>query len=549
MELNFKFLYNPETNYSPGLEFFNLNFRNQCFSGGYGSTKTYTICFKLLTLLTTFKESRAVIGRLKSVDLRRTTMATFYKICPPELYDEKKGGRRTDSLGFLQLINGSQIYFMHFDDFDEGSARGLEVNWVFIDQAEELGEGVYLHIDSRIGRWDGATVPPELLAKNPEWPRTPETGKLRVPGYMFLACNPENELHWIWKRYHPDSIEHKEKYSSTHKLVTASALDNPTYDHETINQMLSRDKHFVDRYVYGKWGYSEGAIHYISSQSRLHLAPTQKDSNLNRQDLSEVSVNEQFSGERARNYISQDQLWEFLRKAHCYRILDHGDISPTCCLWLAVREEAHLIYREYYLGDRLISEHRENIQKLSGDEFYVRNIADPAINIKNAQTRGGRWCVADEYRDSRICEAKPINWEQADSNEFATRNRVSELLREDPRFQNPFTRRQGAPRLYFLMKTPDYPNGCYNTTIEVAGQKRRLIGSIDGKQIFSEERDPLIPDHAYDCVRYLTSLHAIGHSPTILRPRKGSFFDIRNQFIMNKIMRGERSEPSRSAWT
>jgi hypothetical protein len=277
LPIKFKFLYNPKTNYSPGLEFFNLNIRNQCFSGGYGSTKTYTSCFKLLTLLTTFPNSRAVIGRLKSVDLRRTTMATFYKICPPELYDEKKGGRRADTLGFLQLINGSQVHFMHFDDFDEGSARGLEINWVFIDQAEEINEGVYLHIDSRIGRWDGAIVPPELLAANPNWPLTPETGIPRVPGYMFLACNPENELHWIWKRYHEDSQafkygeEGKEPYSKTHRMITASALDNPTYDQETISQMLSRDRQFVDRYVHGKWGYAEGAIHYISPQSKLYM--------------------------------------------------------------------------------------------------------------------------------------------------------------------------------------------------------------------------------------------------------------------------------------
>jgi hypothetical protein len=515
--IEFKFLYNPKTNYSPGLEFFNLNVRNQCMSGGYGSTKTYTACFKLLTLLTTFDNSRAVIGRQKSVDLRRTTMATFYKICPPELYDEKKGGRRADTLGLLQLINGSQIYFMHFDDFDEGSARGLEVNWILIDQAEELAEGVYLHLDSRIGRWDQAKVPQHFLDQNPNWPRTPETNVPRVPGYMFLACNPENEIHWIWQRYHPDSKDWQEKYFKTHKMVTASALDNPTYDEETIAQMLSRDKHFVDRYVHGKWGYSEGAIHWINPQSKLYIETKQQDED--------------------KNYISSDWLQNFINKASLYRILDHGDVSPTCCLWLAVKDGVHIVYREYYVAEKLISYHRTSIEALSKGEFYVRNISDPAINIKNSQARGGRWCVADEYRDSRICDAKPIYWESADNNEFATRNRVSELLREDPTFRNPITNEYNAPRLYFVMQSTEYPTGCYNTTIETAGQKRTLVGTVDGKQIYSEERDGSIPDHAYDCVRYLTSLHAIGKKNPMMKARNGSFFDVRKQHLMNKLMR------------
>jgi hypothetical protein len=93
-------------------------------------------------------------------------------------------------------------------------------------------------------------------------------------------------------------------------------------------------------------------------------------------------------------------------------------------------------------------------------EHYVRNIADPAVGIKNSQVRGGRWCVGDEYRDTRITDAKPINWELADNNEFATRNRVSELLREDPKFKNPYTSPRRSTHLF-----------CY----EVAQLSERLL--------------------------------------------------------------------------
>lgn len=523
--LPFKFLYNPKTNYSPGLEFFNLNLRNQCFSGGYGSTKTYTACFKLLTLLSTFPNSRAVIGRLKSTDLKRTTLPTFFKVCPPELYDERKGGRRADSQNTVRLINGSEIQWMHFDEFDEGSVRGLEVNWILIDQAEELPESVYTHLDARIGRWDRAEVPPTLLAANPNWPVN-SLGKHRVPGYMMILCNPDNELHWIWNRFHPDSSVWKERYSATHRMITASALDNPTYDQETLDQMLSKDKQFVDRYVFGRWGFAEGAIHYVSPKSKLYCdqAPGPEVEHLfGSPDADKI-------------YITKEWIDNLLCRSNIYRILDHGDISPTSCLWLAVTKGFHFVFREYYLEDKLISDHRANIEALSPrTEQVVSNISDPAIFMKNSQKYGGMWSVADEYLDTRITDAKPIYWRPADNNEFATRNRVSELLRIDPKLKHPITNEEGSPRLFFIMKTSDYPQGAYHSVIQTSGQKRKLLGTIDGKQIYSEERDSTIPDHAYDCIRYLSSLHANGSSDTILKPRKGSFFDVRKQFLMNKL--------------
>src|SRR5215471_1869223 len=122
--LNFNFL-TPEQE-----QFFNLTCRNQCFSGGYGNGKTWVGCQKVIYILSTFPNSRAVIARFEESKLRQTTMKTFYNVADPRLYDEKLGGVRADSLNYCRFINNSEVIFLHLKDYDERVLRGLEINVV-----------------------------------------------------------------------------------------------------------------------------------------------------------------------------------------------------------------------------------------------------------------------------------------------------------------------------------------------------------------------------------------------------------------------------------
>src|SRR5574343_1764484 len=111
IDLNFRFS-------SPVAEaVFNCQKRNICWNSGYGAGKTYLFCQRAVALLSKFPGYRIAIGRYSNTELKRTTMQTFYKVCPPELYDEKLGGKRVDSLGYVDLINGSRVYWMHFDQY------------------------------------------------------------------------------------------------------------------------------------------------------------------------------------------------------------------------------------------------------------------------------------------------------------------------------------------------------------------------------------------------------------------------------------------------
>jgi hypothetical protein len=472
-------------------EFFELKERNTCFSGGFGNGKTWVGCQKALFLSTVFPKSRGAIVRYEESKLRETTMKTFFSICPPTLYDTNYGGNRADSQNKLRLINDTEILWMHLKDADEGMVRGLEVNWILIDQAEETSESMYRYLSPRAGRWSQGIVPNELLAKYPNWPIAQNTRHPLVPSYVMALCNPDSELHWIYRRFHPDSELFQSKYKGRYRMVQG-ATTVATISQENLGEMLENDEDWVQRFVYGKWGIPGGQIHTLSPESVLEIG---------------VNISEEF--------------WQFiLARSVLIRILDHGDAAPTVCLWFACWNNYYFCYREYYQPNRLISDHRIAIAELSTGEKYLRNLADPQIFKKTMQKYGGQWTVAEEYLDSRV-EGPPIAWQPADNNEFGTRNRLSELLKVSE-IKHPVTGVIGSPRMFFIKRNANYPNGCAHVISETRSQKREKIGTLDGRDLYSEDRAKM-SDHAYDCLRYFVASHVGSAAPIKPQLPAGSF--------------------------
>lgn len=475
-------------------EHFNCTQRNSCFSGGFGNGKTYEGCQKALLLLLTFPGYRFAIVRKSYADLKKTTQQTFFKLLPGGA-NGKYVLRHSEQDGITDLFNGSRVYWLHSDKFDEGTLRGLEVNSVLIDQGEELEENIYLILDARVGRWDRAEVPNHMLTE--DWPTHPKTGRPLVPNYMMILCNPEHTLHWIYQRYHPDS----ESRQPDHWFITAPTDPN-SYDPHTYAQMLRRDPEWVSKYIKGEWGTSEAQIHNLLPDSILKEVPA-------------------------------DFLSEVVKKGALYRVLDHGDSAPTCCVWFSCYKGAYFAYREYYMPHEVISNHRKNISDLSGKEYYVGNYADPQIFKMENQKYGGFWSVADEYMDNQI-QAPPLFWNPADNNEFANRNRINELLAKDPAYAHPINGTLGAPRFYFIMRSEEYPNGISQLVPQIKAARRELLGTLNGKNYYGDERSKSIEDHAYDCLRYFVSIHGSPHAEPKRPVPPGSFMGVRKAFKLHR---------------
>lgn len=420
------------------------------------------------------------IARQTFADLKKTTMQTFFKICPRELI-----ARNNEQDGFTEFHNKSVIYWLHLDKVDESTLRGLEINSSLIDQAEEMDEKVYDVLDGRIGRWDNAEIPDHLLEKNPLWPSNALTGRRLSPSYNILLCNPDTQFHFIFRKFHPDSLERNSKY-----FYVEGEWDPSLGSLETYEEALSRGPEWVEKYVRGQWGISNAQIHRLSSASLLEF-----DANF---------------------------LERLLSRAALTRVLDHGDSSPTCCLWFATLNGVHICYREYYTPGQPISFHRRAISDLSANEQYTSNIADPQIFKKTGQKDGAFWTTADEYLDPSL-SAPVLSWIPGDNNEFATRNRINELLRPNKLYTHPTSGESPAPGLYFIKKSDSYPNGCFHSVKELQSQRRKSLGYVDGAQVYCDDREESITDHSYDCIRYYIASHALGRSAPVRTPPPHSF--------------------------
>lgn len=475
--------------------------RNICASGGFGNGKTTVCCQKFLALALQFPNSRWAIFRSEYKKLASTTRVTFFKLCPPEFYDPLRGGNRADSTGLLTLINGSQFLWLHSDNTDDKILMGLEVNGIFIDQAEELDEQTYDIMDGRVGRWDMAKIPDFMNGKPTnfdDFPLNEATGRRVTPSYMLLGCNPSDLSHFIYRRYHKDSEEHAKdqhdevtgetwRYSDNHVMYEATSADNPALSSENLRILRRKGKAFREKFYLGKWGVFEGQVHEISPSSII-------------------------------DYFPEKLLNTFLTEGRLYRVLDHGTSAPTCCLWFSLYKQWLLCYREYYLADARITEHRRAISELSENEEYTLNLCDPDICKKRKDKFGHAASIADDYADNRL-DAPPLYWQPADSNEFRTRNAVDEMLFVDPDLIHPITNRQGSSRLLFLKRGVNSPQGCQHAISETRRQRRVEMGTIEGQTHFSDKRVDGIPDHAYDDIRYMCSYRTT-FIPKLLKPKR-----------------------------
>lgn len=455
MQLKFQFS-NPAQR-----EFYYATARKQIFSGAFNSGKTYIACLKAVSLLLTFPKYRLAIGRQTYSDLRKTTMETFWKVLPKEMVQS-----HNDQQGTTTLINGSTIIWLHLDKIDESTLRGLEINSFLGDQAEEFEEKVYDVLLARVGRWDEAIVPPELLAKFPNWPTNKLTGKYIAPSYLMMLCNPDTEFHFIYRKFHPESPDRE-----LDAFWVDAVWDDKLGSIEALDEAKKKDPEFVNKYVLGKWGSSDASIHIVPRACILE--PDEK------------------------------LLAKIRAEGNLTRVLDHGDSAPTCCLWVAAIGGVYIFYREYYVPGKVISYHRQSIYDLSENEEYTANYADPQIFKKTAQKDGGFWSVADEYGTSDT-DAPELTWLPADNNEFATRNRINELLQL--RYVHPVSQERNSPGLYFIKATTEYPYGCKESFKQLGAQRKKVLGTLNGKTIYADDRDDTV-DHAYDCVRYYVAMH------------------------------------------
>lgn len=497
--------------------------------GGYNSGKTYGACLKVMHLAFSYPHSHIAIVRKTYKQLTKTTMKTFYALLDPGHYSK---GTRNDSDGYLRLNNGTEIFFIHLDAPNSLTLlSGLELNAAFVDQAEEISNGAWDILETRVGRWTFAEVPEGMIrqhqsATGQDWPwRTKGDGRAVPPPYLFATANPPgDELHWLYERFCEQSEQWQTKWRERgYQYRSVDTREHRFALQQNVDVLLAHDDAWVDRFVSGHWGRPEGCIFRVDPMSELDYDP--------------------MLIARIRNTMRFG------------RALDHGDTNPTCCIIGAADADNNLfIFLEYYQAgidgrgnEYNVSNHRKSITDMSRKLDFEFSVADPQIfwksrNISGYSTRRQRWSIASEYLDEQLMPRETaIFWTMADNNEDLSRTRLREYLRVDPNHKHPITGERGAPHLYFVKQSEEYPQGCDRVIAELKAARRIQVGEVNGRPIFSDERDRNIADHALDGLRYYVGAHPLPVPPPL--PQKSMSAEVVDQGRVILTMPDVRSLP------
>lgn len=315
--------------------------RYGCMSGGYGSGKSYAGCLRSL-ILSQYPKNRGLIGRLTYRELQDTTRKTFFEICPPEYYDEKKGGRWSPTENNLRLINGSEILFRHLDTVSEAELKSLNIGWFFIDQAEEIGLPVWHVLQSRLRL---NTVPNR---------------------YGFISCNPEpgSWIEDIFKRPFDEGTLDKNDFF----YMDTTTYDNPFNPPDYVESLLKTyPEELAKRYIEGRWDVLQNQI-YTEFDPKVHIITPFKI----------------------------PDSWERIVA------VDHGMVNPTGVVWGAIDYDHNIyIYDEYY-SPGIVSEHAKAIKAKTRNQEISMWLIDPSTQAKTREKDGKMWSVMEEYEDNDL---------------------------------------------------------------------------------------------------------------------------------------------------
>lgn len=212
------------------------------FWGAAWGSKTRLGVFSIWSFCMQLPGSRRVVGRKELVNLRRTTLATYYKVM--EFYGIPKDYRgvlnwQTNTIKFP---NWSEIILLDLaaqpSDPEWTRFWSLEITWAFIDEANEVDAKGIEMLKTRIGRQNTFEINWKTVKKCPK----------------FLECFNPNKGHVYNDYYKPRKEGTLPPYR---KFIRATAWDNPYLPKEYIEQLERADEITKQRLLYGNFDYDD----------------------------------------------------------------------------------------------------------------------------------------------------------------------------------------------------------------------------------------------------------------------------------------------------
>ena len=210
------------------------------FGGAAGWSKTWLWDFAVWMSCQQFPWSRFVVWRKELVNLKRTTLATYYKIMEyykiPKPYRWVLNGQNN----VIKFPNWSEIVLLDCaaqpSDPEWTRFWSLELTGAFIDEANEVDPKGIQMLKTRIWRQNSFEINWKTVKKCPK----------------FLECFNPNKWHVYEDYYKPRKEWTLPEYR---KFVRATAWDNPYLPEEYIRQLERADEITKQRLLYWNFDY------------------------------------------------------------------------------------------------------------------------------------------------------------------------------------------------------------------------------------------------------------------------------------------------------
>lgn len=227
------------------LVFLKSRARECVYAGGFGSGKTLAGGFKALIAALENPGTVGLVARQTSGALVDNTQKIILEgddkppVIPPELIAHRSEKHGTS----VTLHNGSQILFRSFQDWNEKKLLGPNYGFVYIDEATECTERVWLAFLSRLRHPAG-------------------------PEQAWATTNP-NGHDWLWKRFHPDSPTAERGAQLVHAPTEENTHLSPAY----VAWLRSQPREWQKRFVDANFDTASGAI-WDEWDRNVHVVPS-----------------------------------------------------------------------------------------------------------------------------------------------------------------------------------------------------------------------------------------------------------------------------------
>jgi PBSX family phage terminase large subunit len=197
------------------------------YVGGFGSGKSYIGSQAAVRLAMQAPNGRGLIARQTAVDLKATTMKTFFEVIDKRLI--KKHNRSEQC---ITLVNGHEIYYWGLDDIEK--LKSLEIGWYWIDEVNEVEENTFNVLKGRLRH----KAQPKRLG--------------------MITSNSEGK-NWTYKQFVKGQGV-KPRYRDKYFTIKAPSNENTYLPEDYLDVLNSYTGDLYERYVRASFNVFEGQI-------------------------------------------------------------------------------------------------------------------------------------------------------------------------------------------------------------------------------------------------------------------------------------------------